>query len=289
LEVRSNIGSACRWLAAVLVFLPGVARADPRQCIKLNDEAADARAVHQLLTARQAYRACVDEPECPDVVLAECTASLEDLKETIPSFIVSIEDAEQNDIEDPSLVVDGRDITLDGSTLELDPGPHDFVASSRGLTSRVRVEAREHELNRRIEIILRTAPVVAAIPTPARAAAVQPVEVQRAGPSYLPSYVLAGAGAVGLMGFGYFALSGHSELSDLDRCKPSCSHDDVQRVHTKYHLADASLGVSVVALAAAAYLYWRNRREPVASRNASLLLDVRSGPGLAMVTFGVAR
>ena len=61
-------------------------------------------------------------------------------------------------------------------------------------------------------------------------------------------------GAAGLASFTYFALSGRSDHSDLERCKPDCTESDVNSVHTKYLIADISLGVSVAALGVAAYL-----------------------------------
>jgi hypothetical protein len=73
----------------------------------------------------------------------------------------------------------------------------------------------------------------------------------------VPSYALAGVAAAGAASFAFFSLSGRSQLRDLEDCKPYCARDDVQSVRTKYLIADISLGVSLVALGSAAYLWLR--------------------------------
>ncbi len=56
--------------------------------------------------------------------------------------------------------------------------------------------------------------------------------------------------------FTYFAISGSSEKSDLRaRCGSRCSDAEVASLKTRYILADVSLGVGIVALGVATYLW----------------------------------
>ena len=98
--------------------------------------------------------------------------------------------------------------------------------------------------------------------------------------SRVPSYVLGGVSAAAAASFAYFAISGLSQLNQLEQCKPNCSRSDVRDVRTKYLLADVSLGVSAVALAAAGYFLWRaSPEQPVVSGSVSL--DVVAAPQAA--------
>ena len=260
-----------------LAVAPRQAQGEARACISHNNDGADARVAHHLLAAREAYRSCVAEPDCPDMVLSECNEALEDLKTTIPTLIVSVVDENHRDVDAPSLAIDDQPVKLDGSTIELDPGAHELIATSGALTNRLRVQANEHELNRNVEIMLSAPPAFAAplSSVPPGAAAVSPH-------SYLPVYILGGVGAAAAASFGYFSLAGHSEMNDLRTCKPGCDPVYVHRVQTKYHLADASLGVSVVALASAGYFLWRNKTE-VRAQTGVMTFDFSAWSTLAMV------
>ena len=77
---------------------------------------------------------------------------------------------------------------------------------------------------------------------------------------WLTAGVLLG---VGLGGFAYFGYRGLSTKSDLDdqKCKPACPQERVDEGNRQFLIADISLGVGVVALGAATYL-WLSHREP---------------------------
>jgi hypothetical protein len=80
---------------------------------------------------------------------------------------------------------------------------------------------------------------------------------------------------------------GKSQRDDLrDSCAPSCPEDDVGSVRTKLILADVSLGVGVVSLGVATYLFIASAgskpKPPLAdAEKARLWLDVapRTGGG----------
>jgi hypothetical protein len=79
----------------------------------------------------------------------------------------------------------------------------------------------------------------------------------RSRPIPLPAYVAAGIGLVGLGSFTYFGLTGRADYFDYkNSCSPDCSRSEVAPTHTRLIVADASLGVSVLALGVAAYLFF---------------------------------
>jgi hypothetical protein len=259
------------------VCATSLAFADAKQCVAQNNDGAQKRDEHHLLAARDAYRACVAETECPEVVRAECDSALADLKTAIPTLLVAVLDEHQHDLAGATLTLDGQPVPLDGSTVEVDPGTHELAASSGELSSKLEVKAIESDLNRRVEIVLQ-APHVDEPVGDTSAGPAEPVRHR----SKVPAYALGGVAAVGAASFAYFAISGHSKLTGtLDVCKPYCQADDVQSVRTKYLIADISLGVSLVALASAGYWLLSAPKEAPRASNVPLSVAVTAQPGAA--------
>jgi hypothetical protein len=182
-------------------------------------------------------------------------------------------DEQRHDVVAATLKVDGRAVALDGQPLELDPGPYELVASGQAASATMQVVAVENEANRQVELVLKAPP--ASAPEPGQGLGSQQELGLAAAPptprSRVSSYVLGGVGAAAAASFAYFAISGHSGFNQLEQCKPNCSRSDVRDVRTKYLVADVSLGVSVLALAAAGYLLFRPAAErPTASGALSL-------------------
>jgi hypothetical protein len=259
-----------------------VAAADAQECVAQNNAAADHRANHRLLAARAAYRACVAEPGCPDVVSAECESALSELKTAIPTLLVSVLDEQKHDAVGATLKVDGRDVAVDGSPIEVDPGPHQLLAVGQGAAASIQVIGVENEANREVELVLKgfhSAPVSPdreSQPGGASSAATGLAKPR----SRVPSYVLGGVSAVGLASFGYFAISGHSEVNQLEQCKPDCTRSAVHDVRVRYLLADVSLGVSVIALATAGYLLFRAPSDHAAA-GSSVSVNISAAPQAA--------
>jgi len=244
--------AAAALVAACLACGARTARADAQTCVAENNDGADRRVEHHLLNAREAYRACVAEPNCPPMVVAECAEALEELKIAIPRLIVSVVDGEQHDVKGAALTIDGKPTPMVGEALEVDPGPHVLVASIGAVSAPIEILVTEHDLSRKVQIVLRdpqTAGKEKAPTTP------PPPLLSPARRSLVPSYVLGGIGLAAAGSFGYFALSGRADKNDLDQCRPYCLHDDIRQVRTEYLVADISLGVSVLALAGAAAYY----------------------------------
>src|SRR5262249_8758679 len=80
------------------------------------------------------------------------------------------------------------------------------------------------------------------------------------------AYVLSGVGVLGLGAFTFFAITGKNEKDRLrDSCAPMCTNAEVNPVRARYIAADVSLGVSLVALGVAAYLFLAAERAPAKS------------------------
>jgi hypothetical protein len=78
--------------------------------------------------------------------------------------------------------------------------------------------------------------------------------------SYRPiptlDYVLGGIAVAGALGFAGFALWGFNERNNLEStCRPVCSASQVNETHTKFIIADISLGVAAAAALAAGGVY----------------------------------
>ncbi len=269
----SRKGLAALAISCVMLA-PARASADAKQCVQQNNDGADLRDQRRMLAARQAYRACTAEPDCPAIIRSECDAALEELRTAVPTLLVSVLDERGHDLSGATLLLDGKAVALDGSALEVDPGAHELTATSGVKSLHLQVLAIEKDTNRRIEMVLRTRRT-------ARAVRNLTPPVLRAQRSRAPAYVLGGVAALGAASFGYFALSGHSKLGDLQRCKPYCLPDDVQRVRTRYLLADVSLGVSLIALAGAGYWLWSAHDETAVAASSPLSLALMAAPGAA--------
>ncbi len=257
---------AARAAALALLAAPRIASADTPAdkpaCIAAYENGQRLQRDHALLEARAELLVCSRDP-CPKAFQAECVGWLGEVDRAMPSVVLGARTPEGRDLVDVKVFVDARPfaLRLDGKALEIDPGEHVFrFVPQRGQPLEQRVVIREGEKAREWTVVLREAAPGPA-PTPAQATASPAGAAStEAGPPPAPSrpipvvaYVLAGVGAVALGSFAYFGLSGRSEQSNtLDSCKPACSPSQRDDVLQKYIIADVSLGISVVALAAAA-------------------------------------
>jgi hypothetical protein len=99
-------------------------------------------------------------------------------------------------------------------------------------------------------------PTAVAVPSSTDVAAA--TSRQQTRPSSL-AYGLTGAGALALSGFVVLGSWGYSEKRDLERtCSPFCQSSEVDKVRTKYVVADACLAVGVLSLGVATYLFLRD-------------------------------
>jgi hypothetical protein len=69
-------------------------------------------------------------------------------------------------------------------------------------------------------------------------------------------FVAAGVGLAGLGGYAVFTQWGRTDNAELAQCAPNCDEASVEHIRKLYVAADVSLGVGVVALGAAAWLFF---------------------------------
>ncbi len=149
-------------LAAVAITAGSQAFADAigDQCIDTNRKAQLLRMNSKLLAARDALRICSDT-HCPVMVRDDCVQRLDELNRMQPSLVFDGKDAAGNDVIAAAVTVDGRPLTdrLDGSPLNVDPGPHTFEFVVPGLPPVIRTFVlKEGEKGRVERIVLGPAP-----------------------------------------------------------------------------------------------------------------------------------
>jgi hypothetical protein len=237
------------------------ARAGVEACVNAHGDGQLRRDESNFTAARELFQSCA-KPDCPEPIRVECGEFLVRLEELTPTVLVTAVDARGTDVTDATVELDGRPFLegLTGRASAVNPGKHTFVfRRPDGTTTETSVLVVEGAKGRS---------VVGRFPAPAAPKArpapppLENDEASGAGNRTL-AYVLGGAGVVALASFGYFALSGRSRESELEKaCKPHCTPKEARSVQTKYLLADASLLAGVGLLGAGAYLYLSAPDEP---------------------------
>ncbi|WP_438021104.1 hypothetical protein WMF18_19420 [Sorangium sp. So ce315] len=273
-RARARPTLALSLAAALALSAAGAAHARPtkRACAAAYERAQGLRRDGRLLEAREALIAC-SQPACPPAAVADCGPWLAEVEQSLPSVVVAAKDADGRERLDVRVLVDGRLLTatLDGKALPVDPGLRTFrFEPATGQAVEERVLIREGEKNRAITATLGApaagapaarrplaspplaAPAAAPLAAPAAAPLATPAE-----PSIPPLAWVAGG--VGVAGLAVFAVAGALSLdaeADLRAtCAPRCAAGDVRAIRIQHAVADIGLGVGVVALGTAAWLY----------------------------------
>ncbi|MDB5213434.1 MAG: hypothetical protein JWO86_1361 [Myxococcaceae bacterium] len=246
--------------------VPASARADTMEsCVQASLRGQQLRDTHHLIEARSQFLSCASEA-CPHELSKECVRWLDDVTARMPTVSISARDEDGRDVVDVRVVVDGKLLLakLDGAATPVDPGEHVFRYEPRTSAAvEEHVLVREGETNRLLTVHVRNA-----APAVARAAPVflSTIETEpRARPISAPTFVLAGVGVVGVGAFAFFAATAKGKLSDLrDTCgaTQSCSQGDVDAVHRDTVIANVALGVGVIALAGALWLFLQRPAAP---------------------------
>jgi hypothetical protein len=249
-------------LALAFALVSSEARGQERErCVSAFDQGQMHRLRGELRAARADFVTCASDT-CAAPLRKDCAQSLSDVEADLPTVVLGARDVEGHDVVPTAIYVDDELVaTQEGRALAEDPGPHTIRFEhppDAPLVERVVLRMGDH--NREILVTFGRpderppAPVETPQP-PALAAAPQPLpRADR------PMGWVLGTGGLGLAAIGvfaYFGLAGSFEKSHLlSTCAPACSHDQVSRVRSDYLAADVSLGVGVVALGVAGYLWW---------------------------------
>ncbi len=232
------------------------AQSTKETCAQASEAAQLERIQGRLASARKSLVACSQE-QCPVVVRKDCLRWLAEVEPTIPSVVFSATDAQGRDLVDVVVKVDGVVVTrsLDGAEQELDAGAHEFSFEAPGHGSAEQKAVIKVGERHRVVSVKLAPPVVAhpdVVPPP-------PPTAHEDGPSgrRIASYVLGGVGVVAIGGFIVLGLGAQSRYDDLQgSCGHSCAQSEVDSVRSRALVADISLGVGVVALAAGLFLFF---------------------------------
>lgn len=288
---RSPAGSALTFatlIAIAVLGAEGAARADvPKTCAAASERAQSRRIEGKLVAARAELLTCA-KAECPAVVRQDCEAWLKEVDQSLPSIVVGARTADGKDVLEARVLLDGAlaSDALTGKAVPLDPGVHELRVEHPGDTPVVeRVVVREGEKNRLITVVFGApAPAKRESPVPERPPP-PPDGVKEANHRPIPAaaYVTAGVGVAALIAAGVFgglANARYDELEDTCGRTRSCPKDAIDDVKTRAVTADIALGVGVVAIAAAAVIFFT--RPTVVARTALGFLSNKSGAGLLL-------
>jgi hypothetical protein len=276
--------AACLLFAVVLGSGAAARGDDKKGCLDAYREAQRARRDEALLRAREQLLVCA-RPECPLIVQNDCIPWLADVQKAVPSVVLSARAADGRDLVDVRVTMDGRPlaVTLDGKSLDVDPGVHEFRFEAPGFPpAELRVLVQKAEKDRLVRVTMAAAPsgAVPSTPEPAQ------TEVTRPVPGW--AWVAAGAGLAGWGGLAYFGIRFDQKYDDLRACEPSCPSSQVDAASATRTLAFVSLGIGAVGTAAAVALYLTRPEVsvPARTRDKPVGLGVAPAPGGGMAVLG---
>jgi hypothetical protein len=272
---RGRRGARIALAVAVGAWASPATADDKADCISAAESAQNERLSSKLLDAEAHLRTCARDV-CPKLVRDDCQKWLPQVEQSLPTIVLRAHDPKRIALTDVTASIDGVPVAtrLDDRPIPLDPGSHTvrFARTGSPLVEQT-IIVSTGEKGRAVDVQL-------LVPT----ARDQPSAAGPRRPIPVGVFVLAGVGVLALGSFTYFAIAGTSDVDQLrSTCGLYCSSSDVSNAHTQLLVADISLGVSVVSLGAAAWLFFR-RPEAPAPNAASL--DVQPIPGGALARVG---
>ena len=221
-----------------------------QQCIAAAESGQQLRSNSKLFDARKAFALCTAST-CPAVIRRDCGRWIEELDALIPSIQVKLVDGTGAEVAEGRVLMNGEPFQRagDGHATPVDPGMHRFTwVRDEGSSVEEQVVVREGERNKVVEL---HAPVVTVGHSPpstttgARARGPLPFIVGGAG------LALAAAGGI----FWGIGLHDCSTLGATCASAHTCAQSDVEASHTKLVIGDVLLGVGVIAIVGAVYLF----------------------------------
>lgn len=233
-----------------LLAVETTAHADEReQCNTAADQAQQLRDEGKYRRAREQLLICARDV-CPTPIKRDCLEWLTQVENTAPTVVFGAKDGAK-DLSEVKVSVDGALVTdrLDGKPVQMDLGKHTVKFEYQGTSKEEDVVIGAGQKNRNVTVVFGSAATAPGPVTPPPSAG-----GDKEG-SLVPAFVIGGVGIVALGSFAIFGLGGKSAVDDLQKCKPNCAEGDVDSARTKLIIADISLGVGVVALGVATYLF----------------------------------
>jgi hypothetical protein len=236
------------WLRAIaagtaLVLTHGLARADMTECFEASEKAQRLRTEKKLVQARASFMVCAKDG-CPTAVRSDCAKSLSDVENGIATVVVHARDPEGHDITDVKVSLDGAILLskLDGTAVEVDPGPHKLrYEFSNGKVVEESVVFAEGEKHRMLSVSFGDAPE-------------EPKQTARKGAGPVP-WIIGGVGLAALVGFALVEIPIQSQYSSLSSgCgkTQSCTQAEKDSVTSLYAPAAILLGVGIAGVGVSA-------------------------------------
>jgi len=228
------------------------------QCLGFHEQAQDARLAGQLLSARRLLRQC-SATACPALVSRDCVGWLSELEQQVPSVIFR---AVKDGADVVTLKVsEGEQLltnSLTGTPLELDPGPHHFVAELAGFAPQDATYVLQAGDKARVVLFDFSSPKPPLAAAPEQAANPASALLRPAQPRPIPklSYALSGvtlAATVSGSVFGALALAKHKSVEQ--RCAPLCADRNVRGVKQLALASDISFALALLGAGATVYSY----------------------------------
>jgi hypothetical protein len=236
----------------------------PDPCFTAPVEGQELQKQGKLLEARSRFAVCAHDT-CPREIVQDCTRWSREVDEAVPSIVVAAHDRQGRDLLDVRVSIDGgHPIDLSARAIPMDPGTHRLVFLRDGEANvEQSVLLRDGERNREVAVTFGT-PVVPVAPVPPPREA---TEATTHRPVPTSAWILGGLGIASLASFATFAAIGLSQRAS-DGCivTPGCTQSQSDSVNLKFHFADASLGVGVVTLGIATWIYVTRPRVDVRGR-----------------------
>jgi hypothetical protein len=253
MRVAAALGVLALTCSSVALAAPP-SGASKQACLAAHEEALALKTDKKPHAAHEKLVICA-RTECPTIVRKECTEQLEVVEAAGPTVVVEALDDKGNSDTAVKLTVDGAVVgdKLTGAAINVEPGEHVFVfeRASDGKKMEEKVLVVEGEKNRKV-----TADYQSLLPKPIAPPVPPPSGAE---PKKVPTLAYV-AGGVALAGFGSFAafsligINKEHSLAAADGCSPHCTDDEIAPVKRDYLIGDISLGIGLVATAAAVIL-----------------------------------
>jgi hypothetical protein len=227
-------------------------------CVQASDKAQQLRVAGKLVAARSTLQTCVLDA-CPAVVREACSQWMGEVNASLPSIVIGAKDADGKDILDIKVLIDGEPVTeiLGGRAIPIDPGRHKMhYEKTDGTVVEEDILVGEGTKNRAVSVMFPGA----SKPAGAVAAVAPPSDTHK-GASTANTAVGA---TLAVVGAGALATALALDLvtnSNVNAAKngcgknASCNSSTVSGYELDYDLAGVALGVGVVAVGLATYIF----------------------------------
>jgi hypothetical protein len=227
-------------------------------CLMAAEASLKLRAEHKLRLTRTQLAVC-SSPTCPAEVRQECMHRIDEVNAASPSIVLAVKDRAGHDLSAVRVSVDGQLATehIDGSSMPIDPGPHEFTFDAPGApTLTETIILHEGEKERRETVTLAVGPAPAPVATAATPGADGDATAKPAASGKTQRVAGIVVGAVGIAGLGLggiFGVLASSKWSTAQRECPSHSGCSAQAMSDRSS-AVTSATVSTVGFIAGGVL-----------------------------------